>query len=557
MSGISNRNFPSSAPKTTSSRPSSDTESTTTRAPATATPTAQPAVVRDYDKDHFTLAKATRDIAPRKSELLTAALLSQTPLRAAQASVNSSGQAADASSGAEAAARLKNEDNYFTAEWETYRAQDFLETVEAHKDDPAFLQALYVELGPELTSQLMGDAVNAVSGDNHNTYPTEADAQRAFSDVAESLNAMPPSFQEAVGREAGKNNPQAGMILANGASQEAKLGFLEGVKSSALGSGHDASFAARMAGQVIASDPKLVQHVADTWSASDLSTLLKNGLQTPPPSDSFHSDWPSFRADGLERMVGMTADLQGDQYADVRARVFRDASLALGNASTGDPNRQSLVDNLKTLFQSDAQGITSRLFNNTGAADSPFDGSQRALGLFFRDAVFANPGQDPSFDQFVSDFMGDLRGQMLDPARHDDDPNTPSNELFAKQLGDVLGSLVTGYSLAAKDNGEQQAARKALASTIVGLVAKPLDAGGTVGNMVKSEAEKLVSSLLADFLNGDLKADKAGMTRLMTDLINTAYAGARDFDERHGTQVETTMKSETMWVDFIRQLFDR
>jgi hypothetical protein len=556
MTSISKQDSHGSAFKVTIPRPFSGNTATATTnalAPIARAAPAQSAVIRDYNKDTFTRAKVTEGLEPRTARALMAPLQSQTADLAPQ-NLMDSGRAADATSGAEAAARLKNEDNYFTAEWQSIRAQDFMKTVEAHKDDPAFMQQMYKDLGPELTSQLLGDAANAISNDNQNTYPTEADAQSALSDVAQSLNSMPASFQSEVGQMAGKNNPQAAMILKNGASEEAKLGFLEGVKSSALGSDYDSSFAARMAGEVIASDPKLVQHVADTWSASDISTLLKNGLQTPPLSDGFHSQWPSFRPDGLERMVGMTADLEGDPYADLRTRVFRDASLALGKSSAGDENRQSLVDNLKTLFKSDAEGITGRLFNNTGdlGSDNPYDSSQQALGFFFRDALFAQPGQDPAFNEFVSNFMGDLRGRMFDP-------NTSVNEnnLAAKQLGDVLGSLVAGYSRAVKDNGEQQAARKALASTLVGLVAKPIEVGGgPVGSMAKAEAEKLVSRLLGDFLNGGLKADAKGMTELMRSLLGAASAGTRDFDAQHGTSLETNVKNEAMWINFIRELFN-
>jgi hypothetical protein len=49
------------------------------------------------------------------------------------------------------------------------------------------------------------------------------------------------------------SNDNLNTFLENGASQEAKLGFLDGVKSAALGSGDDAFFAARMASDVIAS----------------------------------------------------------------------------------------------------------------------------------------------------------------------------------------------------------------------------------------------------------------------------------------------------------------
>ncbi|ATB27690.1 hypothetical protein [Melittangium boletus] len=475
----------------------------------------------------------------------------------AQAPLNPSGRALTASSGAEAAARLKNEGNYYTANWKEYRGQDFLNTMEAHKDDPAFMRDMYEQLGPKLTSQLLDDAANAIRQDNHNTYGNQAAAQRALSSVAKSLDAMPPPFQGQVGRLAGRNHPAAALVLKHGASLAVKQGFLEGIKPAALGSVYGASFSARMAGDIIASEPKLYQHVADTWPTGELGTLMRNGLTTPPLADAFHSDWPAFHPAGLERMVGMAADIQGPSAGTLRTRVFQEASLALGKNLTGEPTRKSLVDNMKTLFKSDTQGLVDRLFNNNGSSGVPFADSQRAMGLFFRDALFAHPGQDASFQQFVSDFMGKQRQQMLDPARLAQGPGAAANELSAKQLGNVLGSVVTGYSRAAKDNGEQQAARKEFVGTLLGLATKPVRAGGPIGDLAKGVAEKAVTSLLSDFLNGGLKNDKAGMNRLMMTVIDKASEGARDFDMKHGSNVETALEGKTVWLDFNEQLAAR
>jgi hypothetical protein len=479
---------------------------------------------------------------------------------AAAGGVNPVGRAVEATSGAEAAARLENlEANYPTAEAERLRAQDFLATAQAHASDPAFMRDMYEELGPELTSQLLGDSVNAVSSDNRNTYQTEEAAQSAFSAVTQGLSAMPESFQQDVGRLAAENNPEAAMLLQNGGSEAASRGFLEGVRAEATAGepSADANFAARMAGQIIASDPELLQHVEETWSSEEVTNLLENGLETPPTTDAYHTEWASMRADGLERMVGMTAELTGPEHADFRARVFRDASLALEHTRAGDETRQSLVDNLKTLFQSDARGIVSRLFSNDSVSpDSAFN--EQALGLFFRDAVFANPNPDAPFNTFVSDLMGDMRADMLDPARIDNDPNTQANDTVGKELGDVLGSLVTGYMDATRQNGEDQAARQAFANTLVGMVAKPFDIGGGVlGDMAMDTAKDTVQNMLGDFLNGELKADRQTMEDMIVQMSRMAFAGTRRFDDRYGTDVETSVKNEAQWVEFMQRIMNQ
>ena len=126
---------------------------------------------------------------------------------------------------------------------------------------------------------------------------------------------------------------------------------------------------------------------------------------------------------------------------------------------------------MQKLFLSDSRGIVDKLFNNNGP-DSPYDTTGQALSLFLRDAVFANPNPDGEMVNAVSKLMGDLRGDMLNP---DNIGKTPNNEYYAKLLGDVLGSVASGYKRAVKDNGEDQKAREALVGTLVYLSAKTIE----------------------------------------------------------------------------------
>lgn len=478
------------------------------------------------------------------------------------------GKASESESGEEAAARLKNKDNYWGPEAQNNRGRDFIETVNAHKNDPEFLRKMYAELGPEETARLLEDASHAVRNDNKNQYPNESDVRGSYEAIAKSLANMPNSFQYEVGAQAVKQgNYEVGIILSqSGGGIAAKRGFLDAIKTVALGDDdYKKTYAARMAGEVIASDPQLVKEylaggkdlngnwVAPKWSAAETTKLFKNGLEIPPLGDQFHSDWSLMKGEGLERIVGMTADLKGDEYGDFRARVFRDAATALKDTHTGDHLRQSLVDNLKKLFMSDPRGLVDKLFNNNGATDSPYDSTGQALSLFLRDALFANPDPNGEFVQTVSKLMGDIRADMLDAGNLDKNPN---NEYYAKILGDVLGSVASAYKRAVEDNGEDQKMREALVGTVIDLVAKPIDVGGgEVGSMAKEQAKELAKNLLSDLLNGDLKADEAGMRTILNKLFDTAFAGARDFDNAHNTSIETNVKAETIWVDYLRELF--
>ncbi len=473
----------------------------------------------------------------------------------------------EAQTGDEAAARLKNKENYWGPEAQNNRGRDFMETVNAHKNDPEFLNKMYQSLGPEETARLLEDTSHAVRNDNRNDFPNESDVRGNYEAIAKSLAAMPDSFQYEVGANAVKQgNYEVGIILSQaGGGTAAKRGFLDAIKADALGGDEYKNYiAARMTGEVLASDPQLVKEylaggrddkgnwIAPKWSAAETSKLFKNGLAMPPLGDTYHYDWSLMKGEGLERVVGMAADLKGADYSDFRARVFRDAATVLKDTHTGDRLRQSLVDNLQKLFLSDPRGIVDKLFDNNGP-DSPYDGSGQALSLFLREAVFANPNPDGEMVNAVSNLMGDLRADMLNP---DNKGKSPNNEYYAKLLGDVLGSVASAYKRAVKDNGEDQKTREALVGTLVDLAAKPIEVGGgEVGSMAKEQAKELVKSLLSDFLNGDLKADEKGMQTILNKLFDTAFAGARDFDSKNGTNIEANVKVETIWVDFLRELF--
>jgi hypothetical protein len=481
--------------------------------------------------------------------------------------INDEGRAVNARSGAEAAAILKNEDNYLTAEWKIIRGTDFLQLAELRKNDPAFMRELYENLGPELTTDLMSASIDAVHRDNLGEYEDESDARSALTAVAQSLSYMPASFQREVGAQAAAEGKyQVGIILGlPAAGDAARRGFVDGAKEMALGDDYDGNYAARMVGEALCGSPRLMEeYLADTtgaagartnalWSPGEVTKLFENGLEVPPVGDSFHYDWTLLKGEGLERIVGMAADLTGGQYADFRARLFRDAASALADADTGDGLRQSLVDNLKDLFMTDPRGLVDKLFNNTGVAGSPFDSTSQALSLFFRESLFADADPNDSFVSTVSQLMGDIRADMLDAGNLRRDPN---NERFAKLLGDVLGSVAAGYKRAVEDNGEDQARREALVGTIVDLVAKPIDiGGGAVGDIATDQAKELTKNIFSSFINGDLEADEKGMHEILDQLFENAFAGARDFDSRHRTNIEANVKVETIWVDFLRDLF--
>ncbi len=475
------------------------------------------------------------------------------------------GRAVDARSGEEAAARLLNDDNYFTAEANLIKANDFYQTVELRKNDPEFLQEMYNALGPEKVAELMNDSVNALRRDWDN-FPTEQSMRDAYGTMASALEAMPYSFEYEVGKAAAtEGNPNAGLILSQPeAGIASQRGFLDGIKDSALGDSYDADFHARMAAEVLSSNPGLFREYLSgretsygfqppKWSADEVTKLFTNGLSTPPIGDSMRPEWDLFRAEGIERLVGMTADLRGEAFADFRGRVFRDGSNALGKYRAGSSLTEPLLNNLKTLFESNPRELVDSLFNNTGLPGSPFDQTGQALSYFFRDALFGNPDPKDPFVSTVSDIMGDLRAEMLNPDNLNSD--TFDNERYAKVLGDMLGSIAVGYGRAVKQNGNDQKANEALVKTLVGLASKPLKAGGTVGSIAKSQAENIVTNLFSDLLNGDLKAEAKNMQEIVQRLFQNAFAGARDFDSQHDTLTETAGKTEAVWINFLDDIF--
>ncbi|HEY8208014.1 MAG TPA: hypothetical protein VIG99_11075 [Myxococcaceae bacterium] len=243
--------------------------------------------------------------------------------------VDPNGRASDARNGAEAAARLKNEGNYPTGEWERIRGSDFTQTVKQHQDDPQFLADMYKALGPTDSAKMIENAGRAAES------KADLDAVAHSLNTAFSSGKFSAGEQRMFGEQAAANPETAlavGQVLGSAASapggNEMRRGFLDAVMTpgKALGTGQDAGLWARAAGEAMAGDPsgKMMQEYVGRMTEAERTSFFENGINQGSSWGPASSAMPF---GGLEEVMRQ-ASAQGLLPARIeQLRVPNDAEL--------------------------------------------------------------------------------------------------------------------------------------------------------------------------------------------------------------------------------------
>ncbi|QRN96376.1 hypothetical protein JRI60_46455 [Archangium violaceum] len=258
------------------------------------------------------------------------------PRTGAPQQVDPNGRAEEARNGTEAAARLLEQNNYPTAEWESIRGSDFLRTVEQHKNDPAFLADMYKALGPANTARMLENAGRAAE--------TRADLDVAARSLGTAFSSGQFSVaeQRMFGEQAARDVNTAltvSQVLGSSASapgaDEMRRGFLDATMTpgKALGTGRDAGLWARAAGEAIAGDKsgRYLHEYVGRMTEGERTRFFENGINQGPAWGPRSSDMPF---NGLE---------------DVMRQASAKGLLPARIESLRVPNDAELIDRLNTL----------------------------------------------------------------------------------------------------------------------------------------------------------------------------------------------------------------
>lgn len=337
--------------------------------------------------------------------------------------VDPNGAAQDARSGAEAAARLNNPENYKDLPGgRDQAANDYAVAVDRHKNDPAYLADLYKGLGAERAAELTASASAQGKayawGDNNLGNANEVDSRQALATAFNTVGSrLPASFVKDFGEAAAKDVQSAAStaLVLRGVDQN-KAGnlqrsFTESVMRNdrALNVDDKSKDAlqgytyARAAGEVLANNDALRHEYLGAngrLSPAERGAFMDNALQLASPN---FPNAESTSMDGFERAIGklQPADLQ-----DVLQKNPAQVKQMVENFS-GDAYRDNaaLGNLLKNASQIRVDGKISDEALNLFAASVDKVGvnnmAREGAGKFFVDNARA------VVDKYADEFHGD------------------------------------------------------------------------------------------------------------------------------------------------------
>jgi LysM repeat protein len=422
------------------------------------------------------------------------------PLAQGSGGIDPDGKAQEAATGAEAAARLQNRNNYFKPEWRRYgyteedaqaaRANDFAATIERHKDDSAFLAEMYKSLGPETTASLLADATKLAQGTTTDGHTV--DAKKA---VAQALTATPKEVNDkfvGAATQDGTTAKEAAKVLAQmpaGATTETlKSAFLEQIVKDgrALGKAGDyfsqrqrAEYA-QAAQTVIGSDPKLAEKYKAQQPELTRNAAFSPAAQSGPVDRNGRAVEARNGAEAAARLLNEqqypTADWERIRANDFAATIYKhkddqqfltEMFKALGPEKTAE-----IVNKVPLLQQGEFYDDNDQLVQ--------FDATSTvAQGLALADHNL--PAEfDARFAQAAAKDAGSAIGVSLVLSKMDPQPGTQIQRAFLDEVlkdGRALGTPASDHDrglsyLYARAAGQVLGSNAALAHEYLGVGGK-------------------------------------------------------------------------------------
>ncbi|QRN94360.1 hypothetical protein JRI60_35235 [Archangium violaceum] len=413
------------------------------------------------------------------------------------------------------------------------RATDFVDTIRAHQNDPAFLKDLYKGLGDKESEALFKYSANQVAA--HHTFSNSGEQVAALKALATSTHQLPPAVADKIAKDAAATNSShflTPVLKQPEASESIRRTFLDSAAANLDKS--KSPIDAQKFADVLASDPKLLTDYAARLGEDKLANILETALSRPP-FDVGKSHLAGSRQDGAQKILGQLGDLRGSQYDSLKTKVFREAASLLGDEGA-KPDRKGLVEGLTRLFKSDAKGLIQRLNNDKLGPDAS-DPSRKALGNFLHAGLFDSDSKNEELRSFVSkQLIPQLRQETFNPSTLGaaNDPASP-NKQSARALGDLVGALHQGFARAVKDADEDREAIKGHADTLFSVVTE-LAEGPTKGAL--TAAKNTLVGEIADALS----EDTGKLKEVIQKLRSQTEEGFRDFSDT-STQADVAVSA--------------
>ena len=377
-----------------------------------------------------------------------------------------------------------------------FRAEMLAQTIEEHKDDPAYLQRLFGTLGAERTADLLNDMSSVTYGSRLGAEAQQQDLQiaaDALSRLSEEGLFDSRDMERLVGRWSENLSASSPFYISTDlfdkASPEMQNMFFDAATNLALDApdSDEAGLLAAHAAQVLSNTDSTneAEHLNALRADGTLDEFVRLTMDgesrygAPPDLERYASGDFEFdpsnpknseALDGLSTLMFNLAyegynefgSLSSDDIDRLHAEVFNTAAAELGDEEVAEHyrGRADFKDSLTVLYQNGYDAIIEENLapnpDETYTNGEVFDGeSQRAFENFFATTLFSPPPGERASDlvRFVNDKAAQTIGDLQDPAKGDDyfQEKYGVNRLAAAslagaQVGFVLNGLEDGLT---------------------------------------------------------------------------------------------------------------
>ncbi len=430
-----------------------------------------------------------------------------------------------------------------------FQVQAFTDQLEAHKDDPQWIQQYYSALGSEKAAELI--SLTASPGGYSNYYSGMSGSDTAADlflertaivrDSLETLRTSDKFNQSDMNSlvnamvKDGVNPNVAIEIFGKSTSPQLQEMFVR----AAVENGNDAmdTSASHVLAQMsetnqsrilrsFAADDKLNGFIQGAMAGQTETIDLENYLRTG-------NGWEQVTFGGVEKLLENAAKQESIPYApysyepytpQLQRDLFNAASQGLTNGKAFDnfEGNVEFKDNLSTLFIKhrdrllfDAQVNSQGENSGTLFAHPEF---QTGLEKFFQLTLLSSPPGEKYEDTAVSVFKLINEGVTAldnpalanrDQAAFDDFVRTPGGiepTQYANMLGEVLGSVLDATGFARESINQDDAARQKTIDLYLGLATSMIPGvGSKIASNITNEIFKQFVSKTGDFLTTQVK----------------------------------------------------
>ncbi|MBN1962066.1 MAG: hypothetical protein JW841_14070 [Deltaproteobacteria bacterium] len=470
---------------------------------------------------------------------------------------------------------IASKGNYNTATWENERTFDFIDVVQSHFEEKAFITDFMRALGPELCTKLTHQSVDAIA---RRTYkqPKKYDKDYpllTLKTIAQAFAQTPESFQKQSAEIASQKYLLAGLIFAQpvyptNSLDTARSVFLIECEQIAISdpnnindnnadlnqndankkenkklTKNDIYLTAMIASKILSSDRKLAEKYFNKWSYEQTTQLFSNDLLRPINLLDTQAIPKSLIPNGSEQLIIMSTTaasntkMGSDEFKTI---IFRESILALKSFNPEKYQRDDLISALEIMFVTNYYSIIDLLHSNESNSLT-YDKTKETLAIFLAYAIFNKNSKHDSFIKIFQKIIANTHTQMLNPQNKYKDyfRNEYDNKWYATCLNNILNAFTLGHIFYSTKLAKNKSEREQAIDSMVTILQLVLPKHKLTGALLSS-AKKMINN----YANSNHKEKTKNIQQLLIEFNDNIKQDVQKFDRCFETDVSTTLKGD-------------